>query len=368
MAAFITVIAGCGSSDKKDRPKTEYYGSVMRSGGLEIPPDLTQTDPDQNITLPAGADSSNGQASSGQQGGVLSNRRVLAEPSNVTLMRDEDQRWLIVSAEPDIIWPELVEYWTKDGIELVINSPESGVIETEWLINYADFTSSFGKVFRGILNKVTESGRRDKYRISIDYGVEPGTTEVYVAHRGMEEIALGPTRTQIPDYKWVKRPSDPSLELAIMRQIMVYLGVDEDEADSMAEQDLPEEVDKARLLIDDVDEPVLVLDDTFPRAWQRVGLALDRSGYIVVGRNRQQGGYLIELANPDLIEEKKDGFFSRLFKRDKQDVEEILYKAQVRLVPQKDDKTLIAIATEEGLHDSSETAISLLQQLYDQLK
>jgi outer membrane protein assembly factor BamC len=283
-------------------------------------------------------------------------------------MRDGDQRWLIVSAEADIIWPQLVEYWTKDGIPLVINSPESGVIETDWLINYADFTSSFGKVFRGILNKITESGRRDKYRISIDFGQEAGTTEVYVAHRGMEEVALGPSRTQIPDYKWVKRPSDPSLELAIMRQIMVYLGVDEDEADSITEQSLPDEVDKARLLIDDVDEPVLVLDEAFPRAWQRVGLALDRSGYIVVGRNRQQGGYLIELANSDLIDEKKQGFFSRLFNRDKKDDEEIIYKAQVRLIPQKEEKTVVAIATEEGLHDSSETAISLLQQLYEQLK
>ena len=368
LAACITAIAGCSSSDKKDKPKTEYYGTSSRTGGLEIPPDLTQTDPEQNITLPSGSSSSTPQASTGQPGRVLSNRRVLAEPSNVKLMRDGDQRWLIVSAQPENIWPQLVEYWTKDGIELVINNPESGVIETDWLINYADFTSSFGKIFRGLLNKISASGRRDKYRVSIDFGEQPGTTEVYVTHRGLEEVAIGPSRLQIPEYKWVKRPSDPSLELAIMRQIMVYLGVDEDQADNIAEQNLPDEADKARLLIEDVDEPVLVLDEAFPRAWQRVGLALDRSGYIVSGRNREQGGYLIELANPDLIEDKKPGFFSRLFKGKKEDVEEIIYKAQVRLIPQKEEKTVVAIATDEGVHDSSETAISLLQQLFEQLK
>jgi len=364
LAAFIIILAGCSSSDKKDKPETEYYGSSTRSGSLEIPPDLTQTDPEQNITLPSVATPSTGQ----QQGGVLSNRRVLAEPDNVKLMRDGNQRWLIVTAEPEEIWPQLVEYWTKDGIELVINSPESGVIETDWLVNYADFTSSFGKVFRGILNKISSSGQRDKYRVSIDYGQEPGTTEVYVAHRGLEEVAIGATRRQIPDYKWLKRPSDPALELAIMRQIMVYLGVDEEQADNIAEQNLPEKTEKARLLIEDIDEPILVVDEAFPRAWQRVGLALDRSGYIVTGRNREQGGYLIELANPDAIKDKEPGFFSRLFKRDKEDADEIIYKAQVRLIPQKDEKTVVAIATEEGVHDSSETAISLLQQLYEQLK
>lgn len=363
LAAFMIMVAGCSSSDKNDKPKTEYYGSSSRSGGLEIPPDLTQTDPGQNVTLPQPAT-----PSAGQQGGVLSNRRVLSEPDNVKLMRDGDQRWLIVSAQPDEIWPELVEFWTKDGINLVINSPESGVIETDWLINYADFTSSFGKVFRGVLNKISASGQRDKYRISIDYGQAPGTTEVYVAHRGLEEVAVGPSRRQIPDYKWVKRPSNPSLELAIMRQIMVYLGVDEDQADSIAEQNLPERAEQARLLIEDVKEPVLVVDEGFSRTWQRVGLALDRSGYIVTGRNRQQGGYLIELANPDLIEKKRPGFFSRLFKSGKQDAQEIIYKAQVRLIPQKDEKTVVAIATEDGVHDSSETAISLLKQLYEQLK
>ena len=363
-AAFITIVSGCSLSDKKDIPETEYYGSKSRTGGLEIPPDLTQTDPEENITLPSVAKSSTGQ----QQGGILSNRRVLAEPDNVKLMRDGNQRWLVVAAEPGVIWPQLVEYWTKDGIKLVINNPESGVVETDWLVNYADFTSSFGKVFRGVFNKISTSGQRDKYRVSIDYGEESGTTEVYVAHRGLEEVALGPTRQQIPVYKWVKRPSDPSLELAIMRQIMVYLGVDEDQADKLAEQNLPEKTEKARLLIEDIDEPILVIDEAFPRTWQRVGLALDRSGYIVTGRNREQGGYLIELANPDAIEDKKPGIFSRMFKRKKQDVDEIIYKAQVRLIPQKDEKTVVAIANEEGVHDSSETAISLLKQLYEQLK
>ncbi len=363
IALLITVV-GCSSSDKKDRPKAEYYGSSSSSSsGLEVPPDLTQTDPNKNITIPG---TSTG--SSSQTGGVLSNSNVLVEPSNVAMLRDGQQRWLVVDDTPSNVWPKLVSFWEKDGIKLVTVSPQSGVIETDWLVNYADLTSQVGKFFRGLLNKLTSSGQRDKYRVRIEKGVEANTTEVYVSHQGLEEVPVGPINRAVGDYKWVKRPTDRGLEVEVMRQIMVYLGVEEEQADLIAEQNRPERSERSRLLIEDTDEPVLVLDDGFPRAWQRVGLALDRSGVTIFGRNRAQGGYVIELADTDAIEEEKTGFFSKFFKRKKKSAEEITYRMQVRLLPQGEEKTVVAVATEEGAHDNSQTAISLLRQLHEQLK
>ncbi len=363
LIALLISIAGCGSSDKKDRPKAEYYGSSDSRSGLEVPPDLTQTDPNKNIQIPGSAT-----RSSAQTGAVLSNSAVLAEPSNVKMLRDGQQRWLVVEDSPANVWPKLVTFWEKDGIKLVTANPQSGVIETDWLINYADLTSEAGKLFRGLLNKLTSSGQRDKYRVRIDRGLEQNTTEVYVSHQGLEEVPVSPINKDVGDYKWVKRPTDSGLEVEVMRQIMVYLGVDEQQADLVADQNRPGRDDRSRLLIEDTDEPVLVLDDSFPRAWQRVGLALDRSGVTIFGRNRDQGGYVIELADADAIEEDEPGFFGRIFKRKKKSAEDITYRMQVRLLPQNDEKTVVAIATEEGAHDNSETAISLLKQLHEQLK
>ena len=359
----LVVISGCGSSEKNDRPQAEYYGSSSQSEGLEIPPDLTQTDPDKNVTIPGQTNSS-----SNQTGGVLSNSNVLAEPSNVKLLRDGQQRWLLVDEPAANVWPKLVSFWEKDGIELITVNPQAGVIETDWLINYADLTTGVEKLFRGLLNKLTSSGQRDKYRIRIDRGELANTTEVFVTHQGLEEIAVSPSSKAVPVFKWVKRPADSGLEIEVMRQMMVYLGVDEQQATVIADQNRPERNERARLLIEDIDEPVVVVDEAFPRAWQRVGLALDRLGYTIFGRNREQGGYIVELADADAINEDEPGFFSRLFKRDKDESDEITYRLQVRLIPQTDNKTAVAIATEEGVHDSSETAISLLKQLYEQLK
>ena len=44
----------------------------------------------------------------------------------------------------------------------------------------------------------------------------------------------------------------------------------------------------------------LVVDDSFDRAWRRVGLALDRTGFTVVDRDRSKGLYFVRYANPDL--------------------------------------------------------------------
>jgi len=350
---FITIV-GCSSSDKNS--------SDSRSG-LEVPPDLTQTDPNKNIQIPGSATSASGQATT-----VLSNSTVLAEPSNVKMQRDGQQRWLVVDDTPGNVWPRLVTFWEKDGIKLITANPQAGVIETDWLINYADLTSDAGKLFRGLLNKLTSSGQRDKYRVRIERGITDNTTDVYVSHQGLEEVPVSPINKQVGDYKWVKRPTDTGLEVEIMRQIMVYLGVSENQADLVANQNSPGQDDRSRLLIEDTDEPILILDDSFPRAWQRVGLALDRSGVTIFGRNRDQGGYVIELADTDAIEEDEPGFFGRLFKRDKKTADEITYRMQVRLLPQSDEKTVVAVATEEGAHDNSETAISLLKQLHEQLK
>ena len=40
----------------------------------------------------------------------------------------------------------------------------------------------------------------------------------------------------------------------------------------------------------------LVVDDSFDRAWRRVGLALDRVGFTVVDRDRSKGVYFVRYA------------------------------------------------------------------------
>ena len=58
--------------------------------------------------------------------------------------------------------------------------------------------------------------------------------------------------------------------------------------------------------------PVVQIDEGFDRAWRRVGLALDRTGFTVEDRDRAQGTYFVRYVEPN-ADKKEPGFFGKLF-------------------------------------------------------
>ena len=59
-------------------------------------------------------------------------------------------------------------------------------------------------------------------------------------------------------------------------------------------------------------QPVVDISEGFDRAWRRVGLSLDRTGFTVEDRDRKQGIYFVRYVTGD-GENKEAGFFSKLF-------------------------------------------------------
>jgi hypothetical protein len=58
--------------------------------------------------------------------------------------------------------------------------------------------------------------------------------------------------------------------------------------------------------------PVVQIDEGFDRAWRRVGLALDRTGFTVEDRDRSQGLYFVRYVAPK-GDKKEPGFLGKLF-------------------------------------------------------
>jgi len=63
--------------------------------------------------------------------------------------------------------------------------------------------------------------------------------------------------------------------------------------------------DRARLE-KGADGTKLFVDESFDRAWRRVGLALDRTGFTVVDRDRSSGLYYVRYADPEGDMSRKD--------------------------------------------------------------
>jgi outer membrane protein assembly factor BamC len=110
-----------------------------------------------------------------------------------------------------------------------------------------------------------------------------------------------------------------------------------------------------------------VVDETFDRAWRRVGLALDRSGFTVVDRDRSNGLYFVRYSDPDADISKRDqGWLSKLafWRKDEAEKPEQYRIAVVESSP----RSLVTVQDPKGVPDKTPASDRILALLKDQLK
>jgi outer membrane protein assembly factor BamC len=367
LAAATLSLAGCASSIWEGK-KIEYK-SAEKLQTLEVPPDLTSPTRDDRYQVPdvSPTGTATFSAYSSERTGSIraaNPNEVLPEVKDARVERAGAQRWLLVQLPPERVWPMVKEFWQESGFLIKTENPEVGVMETDWAENRAKIPDD---VIRNILGKVADgmysTSERDKFRTRLERGAQPGTTEVYISHRGVIEVF---TTQQRDSTVWQPRPSDPELEAEFLRRLMVRFGADE----ARAKQQLAEGIkaDRARVVKMQDGTGTLELSEPFDRAWRRVGLALDRVGFTVEDRDRAHGYYFVRYVNPekDALDTDKQGFFSRLiFGKNKGIGSTEQYRVLV-----KDQKEIseVQVLNKEGAADPSDAARKILGLLHDQLK
>ena len=110
------------------------------------------------------------------------------------------------------------------------------------------------------------------------------------------------------------------------------------------------------------------MDESFDRAWRRVGLALDRVGFTVEDRDRSKGLYFVRYADPDAGQKKAEaGVLNRVtnfFRKDPEKTAE-QYQVQVRNAAAM---TQVAVLSKTGTAENSVTTQRILGLLHEQLK
>jgi outer membrane protein assembly factor BamC len=366
-------LAACGSMPTVDVSKKIDYKSANKLPPLEIPPDLTRPSADDRYVVPdinpksTATYSEYSRERAGQRQGAVS--PVLPQLDGARIMRDGSQRWLVVRGEAAQVWPIVKEFWQEAGFIVNVEMPEAGVMETDWAENRAKL-DNIGMI-RGFLSRfldqVFTTSERDKFRTRLERGIEPGTTEIYVSHRGMEEVIAGSSSADQPDTRWQPRPPDPNLEAEMLGRMMTRFGVDQIRVKAELASGAPPQ-QRARLQKGADGARTLTLDEQFDRAWRRVGLALDRVGFTVEDRDRSKGLYFVRYIDP-LIDSKtaddKGGWLSRLkfWGGDKPKTE------QFRIEVKDDMKGCqVKVLNKDGAQESTDTAGKILTLLYDQLK
>jgi outer membrane protein assembly factor BamC len=107
------------------------------------------------------------------------------------------------------------------------------------------------------------------------------------------------------------------------------------------------------------------LDDGFERAWRRVGVALDRSGFTVEDRDRTSGLYYVRYVDPKDVKREEPGFFGRLFGREDKRATTDRYRVAVK---SEGSASTVSVQNAQGAPDSGEVAQRIVQALLDDLK
>ncbi len=367
-SALLVTLTGCGMiSSVIEQDRVDYRGA-KKATKLDVPPDLTQLEKDNRYAIPEGRGSAS--ASTFQQARGAAPAAAAAGqaigPVNTETMRVEragTQRWLVVNQTPEQLWPQVKQFWADNGFTIASESPTAGTMETEWTENRAKIPQD---IVRRTLGKVIDSlygtGERDKYRTRLERNAAGGT-EIYISHRGAEEVLTGPHK-EIPT--WTGRANDPELEAQFLSKLVARLSGASDVKPTPAAQAVVAAATvappQAKLIGGAVE-----VSEGFDRAWRRVGLALDRVGFTVEDRDRVQGVYFVRYVDPEMG--AKDGFFKKLlsFGSDDKTKEAQRYRVSVKTAAGA-SVSQVSVQSNDGKPENSPTGAKILKLLADELK
>ena len=351
LAAAALVVSGCSvlQEDKID------YKGAERGSTLDVPPDLTQLSRDSRYNVPGSVVTASGYQSA--QPAAAGSGTATVSVGDVRIERAGTQRWLVVDRPADKLWSPVRDFWQENGFLLELDQESLGIMETDWAENRAKLPqdiirSTIGKIFDSLYS----TGERDKFRTRLERNAAGGT-EIYISHRGMVEVY---SNTEKDQTIWQPRPADVELETEFLRRMMVKLGVSEAQAKAVTAT-APVQAAARVTMVNNA--PVVQFDDNFDRAWRRVGLSLDRTGFTVEDRDRSKGTYFVRYVEP--VASAKPGFFGRIFGASSPEASAARYRVVVRSV---DNKTTVSVLDGQGNADGSANAQRIAQLLADDLK
>lgn len=344
-------LAACSAleSDRID------YKSAGKGPSLVVPPDLTQLSRDTRYAVPGSAVT----ASSFQLGQVSQSvPTAVTSLGDVRIERAGNQRWLVINRPADKLWEPVRDFWQENGFLLAMDQANLGIMETDWAENRAKIPQDF---IRSSLGKVLDSfystGERDKFRTRLERNATGGT-DIFISHRGMAEVF---SNTQKDSTVWQPRAADPELEAEFLRRLMVKLGVTQEQSKALIAAGAVKNSSRVTTVNG---QSVVQIDEGFDRAWRRVGLSLDRTGFTVEDRDRSKGIYFVRYVEP-VADKSEPGFLGKIFGTSKADTAPLKYRIAV---VSQGESTTVSVLNASGTPDTSGNAQRIVKVIADDLK
>ena len=354
LLGLVASLAACSALE----PDKIDYKSAGKAPTLEVPPDLTQLSRENRYALPGAPVSANS-----YQAGVANapgQPTAVSSVGDVRMERSGAERWIVVNRPADKLWEPVRDFWQESGFLLTTDQRNLGIMETDWAENRAKLPQDIIRSTLGkLVDTVYSTGELDRFRTRMERSANGGT-EIFISHRGMEEVYSTSRKDQTI---WQPRKSDPELEAEFLRRLMVKLGVSQEQSKALMAAG---PVVQTSRVANVGGQPVVQISEGFERAWRRVGLALDRTGFTVEDRDRAAGTYFVRYIPPN-PDKKEPGFFSKLITFGQAGKADAPLKFRIQVKSQGEAST-VSVQNEAGAPETSANAQRIVQVIADDLK
>lgn len=293
-----------------DKQKIDYRTGSSQVSPLEIPPDLTTIASNDQYTVPGGDGASVANYSdysksvSGLSGKGVNGNAVLPVLTNRHLERNGMQHWIVVESKAENVWPSVKAFWSQLGFRIVVDNPNAGVMETDWLENHGNVPRSYVRYTAGngkAIDSLKSEGIRDQYITRLERSKDGLSTEVHISRQVMQESQSGNRR----DIKWLPHENDAEIEVAVLQMMMDKIGTEPNSAlakvkanaaSSAAQPSIPAPEVQAVVNVqfkETAAGKVIQINEPFDRSWRRVGLALDSAHIATTDKDRSKGIYFV---------------------------------------------------------------------------
>ena len=364
LALTVAGIAGCKSVASNDTVDYKSAGAV-RGPNLSYPPDLITAQADRRYIVQDGT-ATMSEYNAAVKKSVQTRQTVMTGITGMHIERDGERRWLVVEKPAAELYPQVKDFWQENGFLLTIDSPSTGIMETDWAENRAKIAQDFIRSTIGdALDSIYDTGERDKYKTRLEVA-KPSETEIYITQRGAVEKCVTDTTGSCISTIWTGRPNDPELEAAFLARLMERLGMTQEQAKAMVAAPINPKTPKAKLVEEGANTAHINISTGFDRAWRDVGLGLDRSNFTVEDRNRSEGVYFVRYVKPTDLGDSKGGFFSNLF-GSKEDPSLKAKKYRVVVKSSGDNSSTVYVQDADGKPENTPAGMQLLTLLTEQM-
>lgn len=208
------------------------------------------------------------------------------QQENVKIQRVGGESWILLNISAGEVWPRIRNFLNVNGLAVSRADISKGIIETSWLQFKTDLNS------------------RDRYRLQIDQGVQPETTEIHITH-----MSLPSSEKPSADLGWPAHSVNAEREKWLMDELAATLASDTTEGGtSLLAQAIGGTV-KANLgMLRGEPNMTIKLDNQ--RAFATLNYAVKRDGFTLFEADTDAGVYYVHYEDP---EDTKPGWFKRFF-------------------------------------------------------